>query len=69
MSFLIGFIAVNMELSVAPGKFQVLSNLVSPFVSFSKIDWHASGFGLLCAWREVLVLRQQIGFGHANNLE
>jgi hypothetical protein len=38
------------------------------FVSFRKIDWHALGFstcvkpasfGLLCAWCEVLILRQQ----------
>jgi hypothetical protein len=40
----------------------------SSFVSFRKIDWHASDparvlsqlcFGLLCAWRGVLILRQQ----------
>jgi hypothetical protein len=39
------------------------------FVSFRKIDWHASGFitcvepasfGLLCVWREVLILRQRL---------
>jgi hypothetical protein len=53
---------------VPPGKYQVLSNCFSSFVRFRKIDWHASGsatcvnpalFGLLCAWREVLILRQQ----------
>jgi hypothetical protein len=54
---------------VPPGKFQVLSNCLSSFVSFKKIDWHASDsakrvkpalFSLLCAWHEVLILRQQV---------
>jgi hypothetical protein len=39
---LIGSLAVNTELLVSPGKFQVLSNYFSSFVSFRKIDWHAS---------------------------
>jgi hypothetical protein len=43
----------------------------SSFVSFRKIDWHALDsatcvkpalFGLLCAWREVLILRQHLHF-------
>jgi hypothetical protein len=54
---------------VPTGKFQVLSNCFSAFVSFRKIDWHDSDlatcvktalFGLLCAGREVLILRQQL---------
>jgi hypothetical protein len=56
-----------------PASSKFVSNYFSSFVSFRKIDWHASGFitcvkpasfGLLCAWRGVLILRQHT-FRHA----
>jgi hypothetical protein len=56
-----------MELSGTTKKFQVLSNYFHPLSVSGKIDWHASDsttrfkpalFGLMCAWREVMILCQ-----------
>jgi hypothetical protein len=63
-----GFLAVNMELSGTTRQVpNLLSNYFISFVNFKKIDCTLSGFiacvkrapfGLLCAWREVPILRQ-----------
>jgi hypothetical protein len=65
-----------MELYGTTQQVPFLSNHFHNLLVSGKIDWHASGFrrpghvcgasksGLLCAWREVLILRQHT-FWHA----